>query len=246
VIEPVIGMSASLDYYDIEVRNLVQLFEPTGILVNAQLLPPSFVIRAAPDAQFPHLPGPVVQVVGIPVNLGQLRTSGVDADVRYRSPATSVGRFMFALSGTYVLDYRLAGAYDTPFPGGAGQRGPSGAISRWRHYATLDWSFGAWGATLANNFQLGYSEPCILDPVTGNSLDASGCVTRRVGSYSVWDLQVRYGGFTNTTLTLGVRNLLDTAPPLTNQQGAFQVGYDPTYVDPRGRTAYAAIRYTFK
>jgi len=43
-----------------------------------------------------------------------------------------------------------------------------------------------------------------------------------------------------------VRNLLDTAPPLTNQQGAFQVGYDPTYADPRGRTFYAAVRYAFK
>ena len=38
----------------------------------------------------------------------------------------------------------------------------------------------------------------------------------------------------------------DTAPPLTNQQDAFQVGYDPTYVDPRGKTFYAAVRYAFK
>jgi iron complex outermembrane receptor protein len=243
VIEPTAGMSASVDYYDIEVRNLVQLVDPFD---NAALLPPSFVVRAPPDAAFPDLPGRLVQVLSIPANLGELRTSGLDADVRYRAPTTSVGRFTFALSGTYVLDYRLTGANGTPFPAGAGQRGPSGAISRWRHYATLDWSFGAWGATLANNFQLGYSEPCIVDVETGNSLDASGCMTRRVGSYSVWDLQVRYGGFANTTLTLGVGNLLDTAPPLTNQQGAFQVADDPTYADPRGRTFYAAIRYAFK
>jgi iron complex outermembrane receptor protein len=246
VIEPAAGLSASLDYYDIEVRNLVQGFGPTTIFANAQLLPPSFIVRAPPDADFPDLPGRLLQILSIPTNLGQLRTSGLDADIRYRPPATSVGQFAFALSGTYVLDYRLTGVNDAPFPAGAGQRGPSGAISRWRHYATLDWTFGAWGATLANNFQLGYSEPCILDPETGNSLDASGCMTRRVGSYSVWDAQLRYTGLANTTLTLGVRNLLDTAPPLTNQQDQFQVGYDPTYADPRGRTFYAAVRYTFK
>jgi iron complex outermembrane receptor protein len=57
---------------------------------------------------------------------------------------------------------------------------------------------------------------------------------------------LRYSGFRNTTLTLGVRNLLDTSPPLTNQQYAFQVGYDPTYADPRGRMFYSAIRYAFK
>lgn len=145
-----------------------------------------------------------------------------------------------------MLDHRLTGVNDAPFPAGAGQRGPSGAVSRWRHYATLDWTFAAWGATLANNFQLGYSEPCILDPDTGNSLDASGCMTRRVGSYSVWDAQLRYTGFANTTLTLGVRNLLDTSPPLTNQQDQFLVGFDPTYADPRGRTFYVAVRYAFK
>ena len=92
---------------------------------------------------------------------------------------------------SYALDYRLTGVNNAPFPAGVGQRAGTGAISRWRHYATIDWNRGPWGATLANNFQLGYSEPCILDG-DGNSLDASGCLTRRVGSYSVWDAQVRY------------------------------------------------------
>jgi len=140
----------------------------------------------------------------------------------------------------------LRGVNSAPFPAGAGQRGPfTGAISRWRHYAAIDWTHGPWAATLANNFQLGYGEPCILDD-EGNSLDASGCLTRHVGAYSVWAVQLRYNGFTNTTLTLGVRNLLDTSPPLTNQTYAFQVGFDPTYADPRGRTFYAAIGYAFK
>jgi iron complex outermembrane recepter protein len=245
VIEPIAGLSASVDYYDIEVRNLVQRLDETTIFGNYALLASSFIVRAPPEPQFPDLPGRIVQLLRVPTNVGELRTSGLDADVRYRPPATSIGRFTFALAGTYVLDYRLTGLNNAPFPAGAGQRGLSGAISRWRHYATLDWSFAVWAATLSNNFQLGYSEPCILDP-EGNSLDASDCMARRVGSYSVWDLQVRYGGFANATLTLGVRNLLDTAPPLSNQAEQFQVGFDPTYGDPRGRSFYAAVRYVFK
>ena len=246
VLEPVARLSASMDYYHIEIRNLVQRVDETTIFQNYPALAPSLIVRAPPDAEFPDLPGPIAQIKRIPSNLGTLRTSGIDVDVRYRAPAMPIGQFRFSMAGTYVIDYAVTGVNGAPFPSGAGQRGPfTGAISRWRHYATIDWAGGPWAATLANNIQLGYDEPCILDD-DGNSLDASGCLTRRVGSYSVWDVQLRYSGLKNTTLTLGVRNFLDRSPPLTNQSDAFQVGYDPTYADPRGRTFYGAIRYAFK
>jgi iron complex outermembrane receptor protein len=61
----------------------------------------------------------------------------------------------------------------------------------------------------------------------------------------VWDLQARYTGLKNTTFTLGVRNALDRAPPLSNQGESFQKGYDPSIADPRGRMFYAAVSYTF-
>jgi len=246
VLEPAAGFSASLDYYDVEIRNLVQPVDETTIFDNYAALGSSLIVRGPPDAEFPDLPGPIELLKRIRWNLGTLKTSGIDVDVRYRAPTIPIGQFTLSIDGTYVLDYELRGVNSAPFPAGAGQRGPfTGAISRWRHYAAIDWTHGPWAATLANNFQLGYGEPCILDD-EGNSLDASLCLTRHVGAYSVWDVQLRYNGFTNTTLTLGVRNLLDTSPPLTNQTYAFQVGFDPTYADPRGRTFYAAIGYAFK
>ena len=48
------------------------------------------------------------------------------------------------------------------------------------------------------------------------------------------------------TLTLGIRNALDTPPPVSNQSNRSQVGIDPTYADPRGRMFYGAIRYAFR
>ena len=44
-------------------------------------------------------------------------------------------------------------------------------------------------------------------------------------------------------ITAGVRNLFDRDPPTTNQNQSFQVGYDPTYADPRGRFCYLSLRY---
>ena len=44
---------------------------------------------------------------------------------------------------------------------------------------------------------------------------------------SLWDVQGSYTGFKHFTFTLGVKNVLDTNPPRTNQNLTFQAGYDP-------------------
>ena len=69
---------------------------------------------------------------------------------------------------------------------------------------------------------------------------------RRVGSMSLWDVQEQYTGIKHLTFTLGVKNVLDTNPPKTNQQNTFQVGYDPSYYDARARFVYLQVGYGFK
>ena len=69
---------------------------------------------------------------------------------------------------------------------------------------------------------------------------------RRVSSMSLFDVQGQYMGFRNLTLTLGVKNVLDTNPPATNQRISFQAGYDPQYYDARARFVYGQVRYAFK
>ena len=50
----------------------------------------------------------------------------------------------------------------------------------------------------------------------------------------------------NASLTVGVNNLFDKKPPYTRQGDYFQVGYDPTVADPRGRTYTLALSYQFQ
>jgi iron complex outermembrane recepter protein len=243
VVEPVKGLSASVDYYWVEVRNVIQLLPSDQIFANYARWALTHVVRKPPDPQYPNLPGEIDYVIENLINAGTFRTSGIDVDLKWRAPPTPAGQFTFGLSGTYAINFQQSGVYFRPIA--VGTRGADGALSRWRHYATLNWNHGAWGATLANTFQLGYSEPDLLtceDPST--ELNCTG--TRRVGSYSVWDLQTRYSGFKDLTLTLGLRNALDRPPPVSNQQNNAQVGIDPTYADPRGRMYYGAIRYAFR
>jgi len=67
-----------------------------------------------------------------------------------------------------------------------------------------------------------------------------------VGSLSLWDMQGSYTGFRNWKLTLGVKNLFDRDPPLSNQLTSFIAGFDPSYYDPRARFVYASVTYRFK
>jgi iron complex outermembrane receptor protein len=60
-------------------------------------------------------------------------------------------------------------------------------------------------------------------------------------------VQLAYNGVKNLKLVAGVKNLLDRDPPFTIAgAGVFQVGFDPGYADPRGRTVYFNASYQFK
>jgi iron complex outermembrane receptor protein len=239
---PLGGLMARLDYFRVEVRDVIDTLQADEIFADYAFWAPTHVVRGPPQAQYPNLPGPIDYVIENQINFGSFRTSGIDVDITWAAPETRLGRLTFALDGTYTLDYSRAGINTTLYPTGVGARGPEGAIVRWRHYFTLDWSRAEWGATLTQTFADGYDEVDLLS--CDQNLNCPG--KRRVSSYSLWNLQGRYQGIRNITLALGVSNLLDTPPPISNQSQSMQVGIDPTYADPRGRMYYIAVRYAVK
>jgi iron complex outermembrane receptor protein len=236
VLAPSNGFSLTLDYWRITKSNVIGVLPEFTILSDYARFAPGRVIRGPVDPANPELPGPIDSIVLVNENLGSLRTSGVDVDVVWRSPATMSGRFTFTLNGTYVIDWaqQLDG---TTYTSGVGNVDVLGPIPRWKHHATLGWDYGAWAATLGQTFQSGYRD------AAGRAPEAP---PRDVSSYELWDLQGRYSGWKNTTLIVGVKNLFDRAPPFTNQRSSFQVGYDPSYADPRGRAYYLQLELAFK
>jgi iron complex outermembrane receptor protein len=232
VLEPMRMVSLSVDYYRVDLRNVI-----APVTLQAALA--TYNVRKPPDPEHPALPGPIDYLRNGFFNVVSLQTSGLDVDARWSVP-TEAGRLTLSLTGTYVLTYRPDEAQtDGGSPASAGRRSAaSGAIAPWRHYAAIDWNHGAWGTTLAQTFQSGYYEP---DP---HFEESPG--DRRVGSYSVFDFQARYTGIPKLTLALGIRNFMATVPPASSQSGAFVVGIDPLYADPRGRMWYGTVRYSFR
>ena len=240
--EPYAGASVTIDYWKINKSNVIQSLSQQQLFSDFGRWAGTNVVRAAVDPAYPVVPGPIVAVFLGNQNLGDLRTSGFDVDLQWRGRATSLGRLSFGLNGTYVTTYKLD--FGTgQFSSGLGNNDLNGPVPRWRHYASVTWSNGPWSATLAQTFQLGYSEcnQLTVDPDTGA---CNG--DRRVGDYSIWDTQARYSGFKNTAIVLGVKNLFNRDPPFTQAGLGFSGGYDPVYADPRGVTYYAKLTYSLE
>jgi len=241
--EPMSGISLSADWFYLDVKDIVA----NGVSVNTILAPDLYstysnlVTRAAACAPSPFVPGAPCPITAIDqrfVNVGRTKIEGIDVDARVKLAPTDFGRFSATLTGTYYIKYDvqqpdgsfagfISNAYNAP---------NTGITPRWKSYIALNWDYGPWSATLGNTYQSSY-----IDVAT----DPDGNL-RRVGELSLWDLQGTYSGFKNLTLTLGVKNLMDQNPPMTNSNLTFQSGYDPSYYDPRARFVYGSIKYTFK
>ena len=236
VVEALKGLSLEVDYWKIDKNQYIGTIDANTVFDNFAHFAPTNIVRGPVDPAFPNLPGPIKEVVLVNQNLGHLRTWGIDVGVKWRGPATPLGRFGFALDGTYLIEWKLQpdGLTYVSGVGGASPLLPAGPFPRWRHNAAVDWDYGPWGATLAQTYQSGYEDANQIPPPFP---------PRRVSSYDVWDVQARYAGFKNTAIALGVKNLMDRAPPFTNSA---PTGWDPQYADPRGRMFYARLTFAFE
>jgi len=250
IFEPVAGVSLGADYWSIRRRNSIQQLSLDTIFdVYAAADPLTaggrFVRRGRTpgggcvgDVDVPtpaNIPCAIDYVQNFLENVGKYNATGVDVSATWRASPKGYGTITLRLEGTYFLQYRYQTQSEGPYADNVGSStNDNGVISRWRHYATINWNSGAWSATLAQNFILGYAD------------EARDNAPRRVGSYETYDLQGTWQGWKGLGLTLGVRNLFDRDPPESRQTKSFQVGYDPRYYDPRGRTYYLSLRYSFK
>jgi iron complex outermembrane receptor protein len=173
-------------------------------------------------------------------NRGKLNTSGLDVALRWRGEKSDFGRFGAGMSGTLVTEYKFSTDPRSPLVDGLGRFKDDKAVQRWRHKLNVDWDMGDLGLTLANTYLAGYRDQNV------EGLAAPEWNNRDVKAYSLWDLTGSYRFSKNLRLRAGVLNLLDTAPPFTNQSRYFQVTWDPTYGDPRGRSYYLNLQYSLK
>jgi len=244
VTEPAKWLSVALDYWSIRKRDQISQVGGDAILSDDYLygLYQSRIHRIQTGAN-----AGIISYIDTPIeNLGGLRTSGLDIDVRGTWSLPDYGRFSAGLSGTYVSQWERQVGKDSAYlkyVGTAGDGAIVQPIPRWQHTATFEWAQGPWGVALENQFVKGWTESALL--VYNN---VGGSAAHKVKDSSRWNISGNYQGFKNLTLRLGIRNLFDKEPPYTAapSYGSHAAGYAGSFVDPRGRFYYGSVAYQFK
>ena len=162
-------------------------------------------------------------------NVGQATAQGFDLSAKYRV-RTAYGNFTPAWEATVVTKSSETNVVTGDVEDNLGKYYLGGPIIRVKQNYSLDWDGNAWAAGVRYFVQSGYRD---YDEV------------RHVPKYDLWSLQGQYKGVKNLTITAGVLNLLNKKPPVTVQEDYFQVGFDPTYADVKGRSFYVRANYRF-
>jgi iron complex outermembrane receptor protein len=226
-------INGSLDYWRIEKSNTI--VSPEGLYFSDPVKYASYITRNARPLS-PTIPGYILEVDGRLRNAGALKTSGLDLSLDYRGPSTALGRFSAFINGTYVIDYKTADFEGAELLSGVGKFAGDQVVQRWRHTAGISVDNGPFSATLTQTYYASYQDQ---KPLADGSM-------RKVKAYQLFDLTGSYQLGKAVKLRAGVKNLLDTAPPVSNQVYAFLAGYDPSYTDPKGRLYFASLNYALR
>ncbi len=227
-------LNVSVDYWNITKKDVISTLGEQIIVDSPEKYNGKYIQR---DAD-----GYISNILLQKENQGRLKTSGFDFGVDYKTAASANGRFSINMSGTLVLDYDRQFGPLEPDRSNVGLFLNDQVIQKWRHRISFGYDVGSLSLTLANQYSSSYTDQnTTYEPISGALLPS-----RRVSAYSLWDLTGSYAISKQVKVRVGVLNLLDTDPPFSNQAYYFLAGYDPTYTDPRGRSAFASVNYSFR
>ncbi|HAL21232.1 MAG TPA: TonB-dependent receptor [Stenotrophomonas sp.] len=232
------GLDISLDWWKIRIDDVIAAESVTSILNNCYVLGIQGACDRFERGTSGRTANQVVDVTRTLVNGGYQETAGYDLGVKYRLPEFSFGNFLIDWKTTYVdyLEYKADNEAETPveqFTGWAGN-------FRVRSNLNVDWSFGDFGVNWGVRYYSGMKEPCSYDLEGGrecnlpdfNSSYTLAQPSRKVGSNTFHDLQVRYNAPWDATISIGANNVFDHEGPVMYSQpnssfsyyGGFDIG----------------------
>ncbi len=247
VLQPTPEFSFGLDYWNYTITDSISVIGEQSIFADPAKYANLFVrCSAAPPARQNaigacQMPGgdPLAYIINTNLNLGDVETSGIDAQVNWTGPASEWGRFNLGIRGTYVMKYEFQVEPNGTWYNPVGIYNPQfgGPVIRYQQVTTFGWQWQAWSVNLFNRFMSGYYDQNPV-PAPYNR--------HTVGKSSIWSLSGTWTGYKGLTLQAGVINLLNTDPEYTNQASRFQSrGYDDRFSTPLGRVWTLAAKYSF-
>jgi iron complex outermembrane recepter protein len=218
--------SAELNWYKIDVDDAIQAFPAQTSVENC-------VYNNDPTAcaRVTRAAGDIVGIQSQLENVAGIKTKGIDFNLLYRTPKTSIGSFGFTWNNTFLQNYDLI------LPTGDGTQkisregtevgSPSQAYPKWKAIGIIDWDYAWFGSSLTGRYIKNVEES------TGHDL----------GNKFYTDVQLRLWAGPHLVdrlgFAFGVNNLFNTKAPACFTCDVN--GFDPTTYDIPGRYFYFRI-----
>jgi len=194
--------------------------------------------------------GELLYVVANFQNLLPVTVQGIDFNLDYFLPTTSVGTFSLNVNASRLISYyvdapagvqqviagQAAGEINAgvPIQGGGDVIGRDGQ-PRWRLSATFDWSLGPWKIGAYTQYSDSVYENGVRD-ASANPWTVKGQTT--VNLYGQYTFK-NDGPLNGTTVQIGARNIFDKDPPLASG------GYLSNLYQPQARYWYTSLKKVF-
>ncbi len=194
--------------------------------------------------------GELLYVVANFQNLLPVTVQGIDFNLDYFLPTTSVGTFSLNVNASRLISYyvdapagvqqviagQAAGEINAgvPIQGGGDVIGRDGQ-PRWRLSATFDWSLGPWKIGAFTQYIDSVYENGVRD-ASANPWTVKGQTT--VNLYGQYTFK-NDGPLNGTTVQIGARNIFDKDPPLSS------AGYLSSLYQPQARYWYTSLKKVF-
>jgi len=246
VFEPTSNFSAKLDLWSVEIRDAVTSVSEDLIANNPNKYIDLYTVKHKASTGLDTL-----AIKLLPINIGRQENKGLDYDFQYREKVWE-GKLTARLAGTYIYHskYTTPGTNDS-WESSLNVYGSDNAV-QFRNViaASLTYDIGRFTHNLTGNFRNGYKDKHHdVENCAVNTNDANqDCVDVQldVPSYTTFDWQTTFRAIKGLDLTFGVKNLTDRNPPLSlRNTGSHQLGYDPRYASPIGRTYYIGAQYKY-
>jgi iron complex outermembrane receptor protein len=235
VLQPTSWLNASIDYYNIEKKNVIATADVGAALdayYNGAPLPVGItqVIGDRPDAANPTALARPAEVIGEYINANSLKTTGVDVDIQAHFDFNNDWHYIAELSGTQIFNWALT------LPDGTrqqfvGTHGPYALSSG----AGTPRTRGSFANTVIWNKLTGTLTMYYVSGLANYAQDQSGFeplssipLNGRIGSFTYFDLTGSYEITDHIAITGSVENLFDRKAPIDPANYAAN-NYNPTY-----------------
>ncbi len=269
------GFDFSADYFHTEVTNQVSVLGASNLLqlCNGPKAQPSpnpycqFVLRNGTTGQ-------ITNIVDLNRNGGSTKVSGWDLNARYHLPTTPIGDFTVSATANFIQQDIFCDAVgNCQQTAGTTTASAFFGTPKHKYKLSVDWNYGAWGATYQMRVVGPMWENCATAPINGFSYASSSSTTgtladlswcskiihtgtdaygdtivtdgqNHLGTTVYSDIQASYTVASwNTTFSFGINNLFNKQPPISRT--SFENSYVPNFYDVPGRYFYGRISVRF-